>query len=132
MAKSLKDSKDLLMHLVHGAALPEHLSKPRSDGLDRKVLAAKAEEQLKREPLVAICLSHKCRCGNSWASFGFYARKTLLEVPGQGRAAVTKRLDYTPHDERVTETIWQPVEEAACMNCYGGVSLLIAAGAAHA
>ena len=118
MAAKLADSKALLNNLLNGAALPEHLSKPRSEGIDRKVLAAKVEENLRREPLIAICFDHTCRCKAQWKSFGFYARKTSIEVPGQGRTAVTKRLDYIPQQEPVSQTIWQPVEEPVCINCF--------------
>jgi hypothetical protein len=121
----LADSKALLNNLLHGAALPEHLSKPRSEGVDRKVIATKVAEQLVRAPLVAICFSHTCRCSAAWQSFGFYARKTAVDVPGQGRTFVTKRLEYIPHDEAPVETITQPVEEQVCINCFTNVGSVI-------
>lgn len=131
MGKSLKDSKALLMNLIHGTALPEHLAKPRTDGIDRKVIQKQVEEKLVRAPLIAVCHNHTCRCGNSWQSFGFYARRVTESIPGMADATFTKPLSYQPYDERVSETIWRPVEEQACLNCYGGASLIIAKGAAN-
>ena len=125
MAKSLQDSKDLLMHLVHGTALPEKLAKVKAQSGDRSAIIKAAEESLSRAPLIAMCFKHTCRCGNVWTSFGFYARKVGVDLPGQARAYPTKRLDYFPHNERVNETVWQPVEEQACINCFGGATLLI-------
>lgn len=130
MSKSLADNKALLAHILDGAALPEHLAKNRGAGLDRKAVAREIDEKLERAPLIAVCFKHSCRCGHEWQDFGFYARRTAVDVPGQARAYPTRRLDYFPHNERVSETIWQSVEEPACLNCYGGVSLLIAAGGA--
>lgn len=118
---ALKDSKALLMNMLHGTALPDHLSKPRMEGLDRKVLAKEIDEKLRREPLMAFCYNHECRCGNQWKSFGFYGRKTTIDIPGQARATPIKPLEYTPHNEAVAETIWQTIEEPVCLNCFGGV-----------
>jgi len=131
VSKSLSDSKALLNNLLNGSALPEHLSKPRSEGLDRKALAVKISENLRREPLIAVCFEHTCRCKRSWKSFGFYARKTQVDVPGQGRTEVTKRLPDGPQQEPVTQTFWQPVEEPVCINCFDAATNIATQEAAN-
>lgn len=118
MNKKLSDSKALLMHLVHGAALPEHLSKPRMEGLDRKALRVQIEEKLARSPLFAVCFSHKCLCGAGWQSFGYYAKHAKMAVPGQGTTETIARIDYKPAGEPVVKTFWHPVEEETCISCF--------------
>lgn len=131
MSKKLQDSMALLDNILDGTALPEHLSKPRSEGIDRKALVREIDEKLARSPLVAVCYDHKCRCNATWKSFGFYARKCRISVPGQGDAYPTKALEYFPHNEVVVETIWQTVQEQACVKCFDRATLLVAREAAN-
>lgn len=132
-----KDGLAMLDNLLDGKALPDHMARSRAgtilpkhrtaaesynEELRRKndEIAKVATEAMERKPLLAICYNHKCKCGNVWQAFGFFARKAALRIPGEGDATFTKRLEYDPRPEPVTETEWQDVEEQACISCYGG------------
>jgi hypothetical protein len=137
MASQYKDGLAMIDNIIDGKALPEHLARTRAgqilpksrtqaetrhDELRRAndALAKEAGERINKAPLLAICFAHTCACGNSWQSFGFYARKTTMRVPGAADATFTKRLDYDPRPEPIGETEWQTVEEHACIKCFGG------------
>lgn len=134
-----KDGLAMLDNLLDGKALPDHLARARAgvilpkhrtaaesynEELRRKndEIAKAAAEAIAQRPLLAVCFNHKCKCGNVWQSFGFYARKATQRIEGEGDATFTKRLDYDPRPERVTETEWQSVEEMACLKCFGGTA----------
>jgi hypothetical protein len=132
-----KDGLAIIDHLIDGNALPPHLARSRAGLVLPKHRTAKetaaeearaynaaiaktAAEKMSKAPLLAVCFKHKCKCGNSWESFGFYARKTSVRVSGEGEASFTKRLDYDPSPEKVGATEWLVADENACLRCYGG------------
>jgi hypothetical protein len=134
-----KDGLAIIDNIIDGKALPEHLARsragtilPRSeritakadkaatDRVYRDAVAKEAAARMNKAPLTAICFKHKCRCGQEWATFGFYARKVTQRVLGAADATFTKRLEYDPRPEAVAETEWRTVEETHCLACYGG------------
>lgn len=131
------DGLAMLDNILDGKALPDHLARTRAGVILPKTrtqgetkaeearkfndaIAAEAAAKMNKAPLIAICFSHKCCCGNEWQTFGFYARSVVQRVPGAGDATFTKRIDYPPGPERVSVTEWQLKDEEACIKCYGG------------
>lgn len=129
-----KDDNAMLDHLLDGKALPDHLARSRvgtiversprmreqiaaQQAREAKARAEAAANKLSLVPLVKVCYSHQCLCGNAWQVFGFYARRGAIDDYRAGSAVGMKRIDYRPSQEPVTETIWQTVEEHTCIKC---------------
>lgn len=130
-----KNGLAMLDNLIDGKALPSHLARsaaglilPRAKSAAETLaeesarfndaIAKEVAAKMALQPLMAICHSHKCRCGNAWQTFGFYARKVIQRIPGEADASFTKRLDYDPSPELPQSVEWQEVEETHCLACF--------------
>jgi hypothetical protein len=128
------DEMALLDHILEGKALPDHMARPRAGEKVPKLrgkpgqsylqsrdfndkIAEEAAKRLKSSPLIAICYHHKCKCGNTWTSFGFFARSVELAIEREGKARTIKRLDTDPGQEPLARIEWQDSEEIACNVC---------------
>lgn len=137
MSQKLSDSHAMLDCLLDGKALPDHLArskagvilpKARTQGQTDAELARAFNDAIAKEvaakmnlqPLIAINHIHKCKCGNTWQAFGFYARRVKQAISGEAAATFTKRLDYDPRPETPSEVEWLEVLEQTCLSCYGG------------
>jgi len=138
-SQSYKDSSAILDNILFGTALPDHLARVKAPShthgdnpkIDQEAAEArrfnaalneKVAAKFTKAPLVAVNYKHTCRCGSSWATFGFFARRTETTVHNEAVATFTKRLDYNPLPiEKPTEVIWNDVNEETCLSCYMGV-----------